>query len=84
MTKPVLTPSEEKITFSDQGVKYLSPIKMFNMIKKSVDRVLTEISLTVKFEGKTYRVTRHEYAPVTLNVIGNGMSFEVDLGCKVF
>ena len=79
VTKPVLTPSEEKITFSDQGVKYLSPIKMFNLIKKSVDRVLTEISLTVKFEGKTYRVTRHEYAPVTLKVVGNGMSFEVDL-----
>merc|ERR1711892_606962 len=79
VTKPVITPSEEKITFSDQGVKYLSPIKMFNMIKKSVDRVLTEISLTVKFEGKTYRVTRHEYAPVTLKVVGNGMSFEVDL-----
>ena len=30
VTKPVLTPSEEKIIFSDEGVKYLSPIKMFN------------------------------------------------------
>ena len=79
VTKPVLSPSEEKITFNMHGVQYLSPIKMFNMIKKSVDRVLTEISLTVEYKGETYRVTRHEYAPVTLKVVGNGMSFEVDL-----
>ena len=79
VTKPVLSPSEEKITFNMHGVQYLSPIKMFNMIKKSVDRVLTEISLTVQYKGETYRVTRHEYAPVTLKVVGNGMSFEVDL-----
>jgi len=79
VTKPVLSPSEEKITFKLHGVQYLSPIKMFNMIKKSVDRVLTEISLTVQYKGETYRVTRHEYAPVTLKVVGNGMSFEVDL-----
>jgi len=79
VTKPVLSPSEEKITFNMHGVQYLSPIKMFNMIKKSVDRVLTEISLTVQYKGETYRVTRHEYAPLTLKVVGNGMSFEVDL-----
>ena len=79
VTKPALTPSEEKITVDSQGVKYLSPIKMFNLIKKSVDRVLTEMSVTIVYDGKAYRVTRHEYAPVTLKVVGHGMSFEVDL-----
>jgi len=77
--KPVLSPSEEKITFNLHGVQYLSPIKMFNLMKKSVDRVLTEISQTVQYQGGAYRVTRQEYAPVTIKVVGQGVSFEVDL-----
>ena len=88
VTKKDLSQSEEKILDTDhysqeQGTKYLSPIKMFNLIKSSVDKVLTNESQTIKFEGKIYRVTRHEFAPVTLKVVSlddwDPMSFEIDL-----
>merc|ERR1711915_20183 len=77
--KSPLTNSEEKITFEKDENKFLSPVKMFNLLKKAVDRVLTKMSLTLDYQGHEYRITRQEFAPVTLKVVGNGMSFEVDL-----
>ena len=77
--KSPLTNSEEKITFEKDEKQFLSPVKMFNLLKKAVDRVLTKMSLTLDYQGHEYRITRQEFAPVTIKVVGNGMSFEVDL-----
>ena len=87
-TKKDLTLCEDKILDTDDyGLeprsKYLSPIKMFNLLKSSVDKVLTYQAQTISHKGHMYRVTRHEFAPVTLKVVSldnfQPMSFEIDL-----
>ena len=78
VTKPDLTPSERKIVMTEGGVEYISPQKMFNLLKSSIDRVLTSLELRLQYQGHTYTVTRHEFAPVTLVCSGNGIHFEVD------
>ena len=78
VTKPSLTQSESRIVFEDQGEAFISPLKMFNLLKSSIDRVLTGLDLTLHYQGDTFRVTRHEYAPVTLVCSGTGIFFEVD------
>ena len=82
VTKPSLTPMEEKIVDTGTGsVQNLSPIKMFELVKSSVDRALTSLGLEVTYEGRRYRVTRHEYAPVTLDIraVDGTRRCEVDL-----
>ena len=67
----------------DPGTKFLSPIKMFSLLKSSVDRVLCNEDQTISHEGDMYRVTRHQFAPVTLRVVSldifQPMHFEIDL-----
>ena len=78
---------EEKIVdtdhYSSEPVHYLSPVKMFNLLKSSVDRVLQSTGNTINYKGRIYRVTRHEFAPVTLKVVSledmEPVMFEVDL-----
>ena len=87
-TKINLNAFEERILDTDSygpqpGSKYLSPIKMFNLIKSTVDKVLTNEDNYIRYENHWYRITRHENAPVTLKVISMDkcptMSFEIDL-----
>ena len=78
VTKSDLTASERKIIFTDRGVDYISPEKMFGLLKSSIDRVLTGLDLRFDYQGQTYRVTRHEYAPVTIVCSGPETFFEVD------
>ena len=78
MTKSDLSASERKIVWTDRGVDYISPEKMFGLLKSSIDRVLTGLDLKFVYQGQTYRVTRHEFAPVTLVCSGPGIFFEVD------
>ena len=65
------------------GTKYLSPVKMFDLLKSSVDKVLTREAQSITHQGNMYRVTRHEFAPVTLKVVSldsfQPVSFEIDL-----
>ena len=88
VTKPQLSKAEEKIVDTDQygqsPVVYLSPVKMFNLIKSCIDRVLSMEGNTFSYNGNLYRVTRHEFAPVTLKVVSldqieDPVRFEVDL-----
>ena len=78
VTKSDLTASEKKIIFTDRGVDYISPEKMFGLLKSSIDRVLTGLDLRFDYQGQTYRVTRHEYAPVTMVCSRQGIFFEID------
>ena len=78
MTKSDLSASERKIVWTDRGVDYISPEKMFGLLKSSIDRVLTGLDLRFVYQGQTYKVTRHEFAPVTLVCSGPGIFFEVD------
>ena len=78
MTKSDLSASERKIVFTDRGVDYISPEKMFGLLKSSIDRVLTGLDLRFDYQGQSFRVTRHEYAPVTLVCSGQNIFFEVD------
>lgn len=79
--------AEEKIIdrdyYATSPVSYLSPIKMFGLIKSCIDRVLSGHGHTILYKGRMYRVTRHEFAPVTLKVTSledlEPMQFEVDL-----
>ena len=55
-TKKDLTLCEDKILDTDDyglepGSKYLSPIKMFNLLKSSVDKVLTYEAQTISHKG---------------------------------
>ena len=77
VTQPSLTPSEKRIVFNDRGVDYISPLKMFDLLKSSIDRALTGLE-PLHYEGNTFSVTRHESAPVTLVCKGSGIFFEVD------
>ena len=88
VTKSQLSKAEEKIVnidhYGHSPVVYLSPLKMFNLIKSCIDRVLSQKGNTVNYNGQMYRVTRHEYAPVTLKVVSldqmeDPVRFEVDL-----
>jgi len=78
VTKPEMTGSERKVVFQEGGVDYISPKKMFELVKSSVDRALRTVGVFY-YQGSEFRVTRHEYAPVTLKISGPGASFEVDL-----
>ena len=51
---------------------------MFQFLKSSVDRVLSRDNVYY-YEGERFKVTRHEFAPVTLKVRGENHFFEVDL-----
>jgi len=77
-TKPDLSQSETKIVFNDNGVIYISPKKMFDLLKSSVDRVLTNLR-GFEYEGEQFTIKRHEFAPVTLKVKSSVSNFEVDL-----
>ena len=85
--KDNINQTEEKIVdtdhYSSEPVNYLSPVKMFNLVKSSVDRVLQSTGNTINYQGRIYRVTRHEFAPVTLKVVSledmDPVMFEVDL-----
>ena len=88
VTKSQLSKAEEKIVnidhYGQSQVVYLSPLKMFNLIKSCIDRVLSQKGNTVNYNGHLYRVTRHEFAPVTLKVVSldqmeDPVRFEVDL-----
>lgn len=52
---------------------------MFNLLKSSVDRTLQNFNHQFQYQGRVFTVRRHEYAPVTLKVEGDGVFFEVDL-----
>ena len=85
--KQIKSKSKQKIVDTDHyasnPANYLSPIKMFRLLKSCVDRVLTSQGNTLSYQGRLYRVTRHEFAPVTLKVVSledmEPMTFEVDL-----
>ena len=88
VTKSQLSKAEEKVVntdyYGDSPIVYLSPLKMFNLIKSCIDRVLSHKGHTVNYNGQLYRVTRHEFAPVTLKVVSldlmeEPVRFEVDL-----
>ena len=88
VTKSQLSKAEETIVNTDDYRQspclYLSPLKMFNLIKSCIDRVLSQKGNTVNYNGHLYRVTRHEFAPVTLKVVSldqmeDPVRFEVDL-----
>ena len=51
---------------------------MFDLLKSSVDRVLTNLR-GFEYEGEQFTIRRHEFAPVTLKVKGSVSNFEVDL-----
>ena len=52
---------------------------MFNLLKSSVDRALQTIG-QFEYQGRLFTVRRHEFAPVTLKVYGDGEFLaEVDL-----
>ena len=51
---------------------------MFDLLKSSVDRVLTNFG-RFEYRGEEFTIRRHEFAPVTLRVRGDVRSFEVDL-----
>ena len=51
---------------------------MFDLLKSSVDRVLTNLG-GFEYRGEEFTIRRHEFAPVTLRVRGDVRSFEVDL-----
>ena len=78
MTKSDLSISEWKVVFTERGVDYVSPEKMFGLLMSSIDRMLTELDRRFDYQGQTYRVTRHEYAPVTMVCSRQGIFFEVD------
>ena len=88
VSKSQLSKAEEMIVNTDDYGQspclYLSPLKMFNLIKSCIDRVLSHAGNTVSYNGHLYRVTRHEFAPVTLKVVSldqmeEPVRFEVDL-----
>ena len=51
---------------------------MFDLLKSSVDRVLTNLG-GFEYMGEEFTIRRHEFAPVTLKVRGSDRSCEVDL-----
>ena len=51
---------------------------MFDLLKSSVDRVLTNLG-GFEYRGEEFTIRRHEFAPVTLKVRGADRSCEVDL-----
>ena len=81
VTDAVLSDSEMAIVATTDGIRHISPIKMFNLLKTTVDRVLTSLGQTMEYEGRSYRVTRHEFAPVTLEIraVDGSRRCEVDL-----
>ena len=59
----------------------ISPIKMFSLLKSSVDAALTSLNHGLTYQGQSYRITRHEFAPVTLVIkaLDGSKKCEVDL-----
>ena len=53
-------------------------IQMFDLLKSSVDRMLTNLG-GFEYRGEEFTIRRHEFAPVTLRVRGADRSCEVDL-----
>jgi len=80
VTKQKLSASERGIVFTDPATaeNFISPQKMFDLLKSSIDRVLTGLGGTLQYQGQSYRVTRQEAAPVTLVCSGSGINFQVD------
>lgn len=81
VTKPNLSNSELQIVdeYDNRRIDIISPLKMFNLLKSSVDRTLQNFNHQFQYQGRVFTVRRHEYAPVTLKVEGDGVFFEVDL-----
>ena len=53
---------------------------MYNLLQRTVDRAITNVR-TFTYRGQQFRITRHEFAPVTLkvtSVTGPESFFEVD------
>ena len=77
-----ITMSEMEVIDCKNGNFYLSPKKMFDVTKRAVDKVLSPAHQMVRHQGQWFRITAHEFAPVTLrieNVKNKSHSFEVDL-----
>ena len=77
-----ITMSEMEVIDCKNGNFYLSPKKMFDVTKRAVDKVLSPAHQMVRHQGQLFRVTAHEFAPVTLrieNVRNKSHVFEVDL-----
>ena len=77
-----ITMSEMEVIDCKNGNFYLSPKKMFDVTKRAVDKVLSPAHQMVRHQGQLFRVTAHEFAPVTLrieNVRNKSHIFEVDL-----
>jgi len=66
---------------SNNNENEISPKDDFDFLKSTVDRALTAINHEFRYKRQIFRVTRHEFAPVTLKVVSiNGQDFfEVDL-----
>merc|ERR1712126_189387 len=80
VTKADLSQSEKKIVFNDHGITFVSPSKMYDLLKSTVDRAITNVG-QFTFNGQKFKITRHEYAPVTLkitSITGPESFFEVD------
>ena len=74
--------SEMEVIDCKNGNFYLSPKKMFDVTKRAVDKVLSPAHQMVRHQGQLFRITAHEFAPVTLcieNVENKSHIFEVDL-----
>ena len=80
VTKSILSESERKIVFSEGGINYISPKKMYDLLLSTVDRAITYIH-HFTYKRQEFRITRHEFAPVTLKVTSVSdpeIFFEVD------
>ena len=74
-----ITMSEMEVIDCKNGNFYLSPKKMFDVTKRAVDKALSPAHQMVRHQGQLFRVTAHEFAPVTLRIENKSHVFEVDL-----